>query len=234
MKKINKRGFTLVEMMLVIAIIVILASVAAIGIGDTLQRYRNTQNKYKDNYIPAVDQAQLRVQRLITTTRPNRVPPTVPPRRGTTSTPTPEPTRDPANTPTNTPTPGPTNTPRPTPTTRPTNTPRPTTPPEGEPVDLGNGIELSNGMYSSPAGTGPRVLGASVSGDTTNITVTDNNGWNSLNISITQDGGNAVLDLGGSAWAFSELPGFSWSSSTYTLNAEQKTWLANRYGITIN
>ncbi len=43
MKKMlkTKRGFTLVEMVLVIAIIVILAAVLIIGIGDYINRARN-------------------------------------------------------------------------------------------------------------------------------------------------------------------------------------------------
>lgn len=43
MKKIqkSKKGFTLVEMVLVIAIIVILAAVLIIGIGDYIARARN-------------------------------------------------------------------------------------------------------------------------------------------------------------------------------------------------
>lgn len=43
MKKIqkSKKGFTLVEMVLVIAIIVILAAVLIIGVGDYIKRARN-------------------------------------------------------------------------------------------------------------------------------------------------------------------------------------------------
>ena len=43
MKKIqkSKKGFTLVEMVLVIAIIVILAAVLIIGVSDYIQRARN-------------------------------------------------------------------------------------------------------------------------------------------------------------------------------------------------
>ena len=58
----NKRGFTLVEVIIVVAIIVILASVAAIGIGDALERYRAKQEMYKNEYVPAVNQAQLNVR----------------------------------------------------------------------------------------------------------------------------------------------------------------------------
>lgn len=46
MKKVfkNKSGFTLVEMVLVIAIIVILAAVLIIGVGDYIKRARNAAN----------------------------------------------------------------------------------------------------------------------------------------------------------------------------------------------
>lgn len=41
MKRLSKRGFTLVEMVLVIAIIVILAGVLVMGIGTYISRAKN-------------------------------------------------------------------------------------------------------------------------------------------------------------------------------------------------
>ena len=41
--KVNKGGFTLIEIMLVVAIIVILASLSFISVSDSLNRHRNTQ-----------------------------------------------------------------------------------------------------------------------------------------------------------------------------------------------
>ena len=41
--KVNKGGFTLIEIMLVVAILVILASLSFISVSDSLNRHRNTQ-----------------------------------------------------------------------------------------------------------------------------------------------------------------------------------------------
>ena len=51
MKKIqkSKKGFTLVEMVLVIAIIVILAAVLIIGVGDYLQRAHNAADSVSEH-----------------------------------------------------------------------------------------------------------------------------------------------------------------------------------------
>ncbi len=52
MKKINKRGnkgFTLVEMVLVIAIIVILAGVLIMGVGDFIDRARNAASSMAEH-----------------------------------------------------------------------------------------------------------------------------------------------------------------------------------------
>jgi type IV pilus assembly protein PilA len=65
MKKIqkSKKGFTLVEMVLVIAIIVILAAVLVLGIGAYLNKARAAASSIKDHNSPveyvntAIDQA---------------------------------------------------------------------------------------------------------------------------------------------------------------------------------
>ncbi|MCQ2532754.1 MAG: prepilin-type N-terminal cleavage/methylation domain-containing protein [Saccharofermentans sp.] len=78
MKKIvkvtSKKGFTLVEMMLVVAIIVILASVAFVSIGTVLQDSGKKQNKYKDSYIPAIDQKASSVQKIMQSSRAPKTP----------------------------------------------------------------------------------------------------------------------------------------------------------------
>lgn len=51
MKKVskNKRGFTLIEMVLVIAIIVILAAVLVMNIGDYIGRAKNAASSVNDH-----------------------------------------------------------------------------------------------------------------------------------------------------------------------------------------
>jgi type IV pilus assembly protein PilA len=55
MKKMNKKGFTLVEIMIVVAIIGLLA---AIGIPSIIGAYANAQDKAKDRNVAEVNKAK--------------------------------------------------------------------------------------------------------------------------------------------------------------------------------
>lgn len=59
MKKLNKircrKGFTLVEMMLVVAIIVILAAVAVFGIGSALANSKSKNDRLANDYQPKIE-----------------------------------------------------------------------------------------------------------------------------------------------------------------------------------
>ena len=55
--KVNKGGFTLLELMLVIAILVILAGLSYISVSDALARHRNTQAREESKFMTQV-QAQ--------------------------------------------------------------------------------------------------------------------------------------------------------------------------------
>lgn len=74
MKVTSKKGFTLVEMMLVVAIIVILAGVATISIGTVLQKSKKTQNAYKSEHIPAVDSKAGSVRAIMNSTPSAKLP----------------------------------------------------------------------------------------------------------------------------------------------------------------
>ena len=78
MKKItkitSKKGFTLVEMMLVVAIIVILAAVGFISIGTVLQTTKKKQNDYKSSHIPAVDSKAGSVRAIMNSTPSAKLP----------------------------------------------------------------------------------------------------------------------------------------------------------------
>lgn len=78
MKKIakmtSKRGFTLVEMMLVVAIIVILAGVAFLSIGTVIQDSKKKQDKYQNSYIPAVDNKAESVHNIMNSSRAPKKP----------------------------------------------------------------------------------------------------------------------------------------------------------------
>ena len=52
--KVNKGGFTLLELMLVIAILVILAGLSYITVSEALDRHRNTQAREESKFMTQV------------------------------------------------------------------------------------------------------------------------------------------------------------------------------------
>ena len=130
MKKmsISKRGFTLTEIIVVVAIMVIVASAAFVGIAVTINRANDSAarlqtdngNNFEKDAWTAVDNITEGAAKFfdISNYKP-KIPTNTP---APTATPTPVPTQAPVNTPvptkaasnTNTPTPPPTNTPKPT------------------------------------------------------------------------------------------------------------------------
>ena len=130
MKKmsISKRGFTLTEIIVVVAIMVVVASAAFVGIAVTINRANDTSarlqrengSNFENEAWTAVDNITEGAAKFfdISNYKP-KVPTNTP---VPTATPTPVPTQAPTNTPvptkaagnTNTPTPPPTNTPKPT------------------------------------------------------------------------------------------------------------------------
>lgn len=52
--KVNKGGFTLIEIMLVVAILVILAGLSFISVTDSLNRHRNTQAAAESKFMTQV------------------------------------------------------------------------------------------------------------------------------------------------------------------------------------
>ncbi len=151
MKKmsISKRGFTLTEIIVVVAIMVVVASAAFVGIAVTINRANDTSarlqrengNGFEKDAWTAVDNITEGAAKFfdISNYKP-KVPTNTP---VPTSTPTPVPTQAPTNTPVPTKAAGNTNTPTPPPT----NTPKPTTAPV-----TGGGVQP--GVLSSGTPTG--------------------------------------------------------------------------------
>ena len=52
--KVNKGGFTLLELMLVIAILCILAGLSFITVTDSLNRHRNTQAREESKFMTQI------------------------------------------------------------------------------------------------------------------------------------------------------------------------------------
>lgn len=151
MKKmsISKRGFTLTEIIVVVAIMVVVASAAFVGIAVTINRANDTSarlqrengSNFENEAWTAVDNITEGAAKFfdISNYKP-KVPTNTP---VPTSTPTPVPTQAPTNTPVPTKAAGNTNTPTPPPT----NTPKPTTAPV-----TGGGVQP--GVLSSGTPTG--------------------------------------------------------------------------------
>ena len=149
MKKmsISKRGFTLTEIIVVVAIMVIVASAAFVGIAVTINRANDTSarlqrengNGFEKDAWTAVDNITEGAAKFFDIANYKPKTPTNTP--APTATPTPEPTQAPTNTPVPTKAASNTNTPVPT------NTPKPTTAPA-----TGGGIQP--GVLSSGTPTG--------------------------------------------------------------------------------
>lgn len=71
--KQSKKGFTLVEMMLVVAIIVILAGTAVVSIGDSLRKSQESQDKYQEHAL-LVDSARDNIHTMMHVNPPVYVP----------------------------------------------------------------------------------------------------------------------------------------------------------------
>ena len=69
----SKKGFTLVEMMLVVAIIIIISAVGIIAIGDTIKNSRKQQDEYQQ-HIDSMGLAQGNVKNIMANTRNPNVP----------------------------------------------------------------------------------------------------------------------------------------------------------------
>jgi prepilin-type N-terminal cleavage/methylation domain len=68
--KIQKRGFTLLEMVLVVAILVILASLSFINFTDSLQKSRDRQAAEESKFVTHVQSQADHVRRSILSREP--------------------------------------------------------------------------------------------------------------------------------------------------------------------
>lgn len=199
MTKIRKsrRGFTLLEIVIVVAIIVIVAGAAFLGVTVTLKRANNARNQLIKNKGDNFEvNARNEIEHL--KADPNFTPiqeytpegenDEVNNQPGNKNSPTPTPT----NTPTPTPKPTNTNTNTPTPTPKSTNTPTPTPKPTNTPTPVPTEVQDTDNPTPSYGNTGRPTTG------TTTYASNDTSAATGTSVNIKQKGdqyNNCILNV---------------------------------------
>lgn len=246
-KKNNKKGFTLTEIIIVVAIIVILAGAGLTGVLVSIHDYNAYKQNLEENggYQFEAD-ARTAIENLIKgggTYKPRTIKLNDPPTEPASATPTPggggggdtpEPTTAP---------PDPTSAPPPPTSAPPQPTTAPQTPDPALPSDNGGGGGggVSGGCASAPrtvSGTDGQqgVVNITGSGSTSNITIS--NGWNNTcSFTVKKSGSNYSVSNwdNDKAWVLGNIGINVWSGqSSIPLTSDNINRLKNDYGLTLN
>ena len=231
----NKMGFSLAEMVIVIAIIVILAGASAVGVVAWVRKANETKDKVELNNGDNFEAAALSEVAAAVPSAPSYVIPK-------------ETAQTPANEETTTVKEETTTVKEETTTVKhqetttvreETTTVREETTTvreETTTVKQQDGGGTSNGMtFTAGAGNGTAgVVSYTTSGNTTQFKLTGLNGYGDYSCSITKSGKDYIFDMGSLMYQINyAFPGYNYSGnqSVYTLTGEQKTWLTNNYHI---
>ena len=113
---------------------------------------------------------------------------------------------------------------------------------EGTPAEEGGGGDEGGGDEGGSSGApfSNRVSSLFTTGNRMSFSIS-NGGADTLALSITRNGDNYVMSgcTGDKQWILQgnngapAMPGFSWGTASYTLNDAQIAWLANSYGIDV-
>ena len=217
----NKMGFSLAEMVIVIAIIVILAGASAVGVVAWVRKANETKDKVELNNGDNFEAAALSEVAAAVPSAPSYVIP-----KETAQTPANEETTTVKEETT-------TVKHQETTTVREETT---TVREETTTVKQQDGGGTSNGMtFTAGAGNGTAgVVSYTTSGNTTQFKLTGLNGYGDYSCSITKSGKDYIFDMGSLMYQINyAFPGYNYSGnqSVYTLTGEQKTWLTNNYHI---
>ena len=232
----NKRGFTLVEIMITVGIIVIVAAAGTIGVVISLRR---SKEKAANLSAGAQNFESEAIENLGQLNANNEyVPPVQTKLPEDTATPTPGPG---TVTPTVEPTAGPSSAPTSAPTTAPTVTQAPTSAPTSAPTTAptsggSGGASNSAGTVSSSStvsGTDGSVGVVSIS-SSSNPSVTVSQGWNNnCTFTLTKNSnGTYTMSNISQKWVVGSIHDI-WSSDSIVLNDSDMNYLNNTFGLKI-
>lgn len=242
MKKMSnsKRGFTLTEILIVTAIVVLVSAAAFAGVAITLSRARETQKNLKENNG---DNFEVAARSEVDAINENAADfAEIPSYKPKDSEATEESSEDESSEestnggggdvdPKETPTPLPTNTP----------TPKPSQTSETSKKQSSGNVTWGATVSAGNNGTGngqQGVISATTDGDVTTFFMTRNNGWDAENVTITEkSNGKYEIDLGSRGMSDSfkndSCPDMNWGDIKFELTNGQITYLKNKYGIVL-
>ena len=234
--KISKKGFTLTEIIIVVAIIVIISGAAIAGVAVTVaqanERGEQMYNLYGEgNWEKDANATIAALKPTLGDEQIDEADVDGPEEGGNTED---QDKLDPTPTPVNVdPTDPPPTDPPPTdppPTDPPPTDPPPKTDPDPE-TPSGGGVTATNGLVTS--GKGVSALTSSSSGVTT-VTVQNDN-WNKATFTVTDTGDGYELNFTGDNKYILDQNVFKdmWKGEPYTLNSDQINYLKNTYGLSI-
>ena len=243
MKKMSnsKRGFTLTEILIVTAIVVLVSAAAFTGVAITLSRARETQKNLKENNGDNFENAaRSEVDAINENAADFAEIPSYKPKDSEVTESSDE-SSEGSESSTNGGNNGEPNTPTPRPTATNTPTPKPSQTSETSKKQSSGNVTWGATVSAGNNGTGngqQGVISATTDGDVTTFFMTRNNGWDAENVTITEkSNGKYEINLGtrGMSDSFKNdnCPDMNWGDIQFELTSGQITYLKNKYGIVL-
>lgn len=239
MTRSSKKGFTLAEIILVVAIIVIVSAASFVGVGAIINNAKNTSKKLEENNGENFEAEAWGEVKSIT--------------HGAADffdipyyTPEDDDEDDEGDEPESTEPGGGWagggsggggggGTPASEPSFRPTATPVPTATPTPKPA--GGGITVGNvsvpGGYNNEMNQGVGVMSVTPNGNGYDIKC--HSSTNIITLTIKPDGSVYIMTYtNGMQWMLDGMPGYNWGTSSYRLDDSQLNWLESKFGFKIS